>query len=705
MSGPISQGEPRLDEGPSPINLAQGRQVKDDSHVRAAAALSLDELSKPAIPAITNELSPNNSQATEPPKAADKATEEKKSPDPAQEKQLSFTEIFRASVDIIKIAYTGAHRLAWTRVGLAIPTAAAGSAMGLLTGTLIDSVSKVPDVMIQDPKMALWALLGGSVGFGLAKTSELITSNLFQAHKVQTVDTYMREGLRSQPPNELISKPFQKELATVRSENWRVYGFCDKPLEIWTNLLQLAVSATAVGYVGAAALPPLIIGAVAQGVVAFWDRRDYEKMYTQLKDKYQLANNVWYQFLVPSVLKEMVLTQKDDTVAEIGRTVTDEIKEAQNKVNTRSAMRRLGAEVVGLGALGMALYNCVKMVQTGAMTTGELSAVLVGAAQFSGATTGLIENTVGQLKSISIVKKFLDLCKPSEPPARSAEVEQAIKSKLVDNHTTPKIIFTNVSFSYPAEPEEDSNLDTSEKPEPFALKNVSFTLRPGEVIGLAGKNGAGKSTIINLLLGLYKPEGSISINEVDLGYLHIKSEWLPRVGILLQDHSLFTGLNLQEQIVSKVTKDFSTLRQRFTLERVSEASGVASVVSKINGGYKAIIGDSLTKGLKLSGGQQQKVALARALASRPDILILDEPTASLDSTAAKELLPNLRKFCEEQNYRPTILVVTHKMDLFPQCDRILVLKDGEVHGEGTHTELMQDQESIYCQLFRDYRNE
>lgn len=345
------------------------------------------------------------------------------------------------------------------------------------------------------------------------------------------------------------------------------------------------------------------------------------------------------------------------------------------------------------------------MVQTGAMTSGELSAVLVGATQFSGATTGLIENTVGQLKSISIVKKFLDLCKPPAPPARSAEVEQEIKSKLVDNHTTPEITFTNVSFSYPTEPEEDSDQDTSEKPAPFGLKNVSCTLRPGEVIGLAGKNGAGKSTIINLLLGLYKPEGSILINGLDLGYLHIKSEWLPRVGILLQDHSLFTGLDLQDQIVSEVTKDFSTLRQRFTLEKVAEASGVASVVSKIKDGYKAIIGDSLTKGLKLSGGQQQKVALARALASRPDILILDEPTASLDSTAAKELLSNLRKFCEEANYHPTILVVTHKMDLFPQCDRILVLKDGEVHGEGTHTELMQDQESIYCQLFRDYRNE
>lgn len=628
--------------------------------------------------------------------------------DPEAIEKLSIGTMLRSSAEIIKIAFQGSKGLAWTRGLLAIPTAAAGCAIGLLTGELIDSVSKTPQAAIQDPKTALWALLAGSVVFGLAKTGELIAQHRFNSNKVQTIDAHMRDGLRSQLPSTLISKEFQTKLATVRGENWRIYEFCGKPMEAWTNTLQIMVSLATVGFVGRSAILPLAVAGVAQALAAWWERRDYDRMFNKLKDKYQVSNNVWYQFLIPSALKEMVLTRKDEKIAEVGKKVSDEIREVQSRVHTRSAIRQLGAEVVGYGALGVALYNCVRQVQAGQMSAGELSAVIVAASQFRGATTGLIDNTFGQLKGISIVQKFIELCRPVKAKERTSERANEIEENLVNSKEVPEITFSKVSFSYPVKAKEENDADTltaEEASNPFLLKEVSFTLPQGQIIGLAGKNGAGKSTIINLLLGLYKPSGTISANGIDLNDLNSRTEWLPRIGVLLQDHTLFTGLNIHEQIVSASTQGFTPDKPHFSVAQVAEASDVENEIAKIAGGYKAIIGDNLNKGVKLSGGQQQKVALARALESRPDILILDEPTASLDATAAKDLLPKLRRFCDENDYHPTILVVTHKMDLFPQCDHVLVMHEGELKGEGTHQELMEDTTSVYHKLYKDYRNE
>ncbi len=657
-------------------------------------------LSELQVPNLSREaLEAPTSKTVEPPS-------EKQNKDPkTTEEKLSLKEILSSSVEIIKVAFQGTKKLAWTRAALAVPTAIGGSVIGLLTGALIDSVSKNPDAVISEPKLALSALLGGMIGYGLARTGELIARHRFENNKVFNIDSHMRDGLRSQPPSTLISKEFQGKLGTVRGENWRIYEFSGKPMDAWTDTLQLGAALVTVGIVGPTALLPLAVAGTARAGAAWLDRREYDRMFNQLKDRYQVANNVWYQFLIPSALTEMVLTNKDQKMSDVGKKISQEIRDVQDRVNTHQALRHLAAEVVGYGALGVALWNCLKQVQAGTMSAGELSAVIVAAAQFSGATSGLIENTFGQLKSISIVKKFLEVCEKKSAPERSAEASAEIAEKLLSRDSGLEVKFENVSFAYPKSDEqaEASEKDTPPK-QPFSLKSVSVTLPPGEIIGIAGQNGAGKSTLINLLLGLYQPQGKISVNGIDLADLDPRAEWLPKVGVLLQDHTLFTGLNIHDQIVSDCTKGFSPKRPNFTLPQVAEASGVSSEVAKITGGYEAIIGDNIGKGVKLSGGQKQKVALARALESRPDILILDEPTASLDATAAKELLPKIREFCAQNDYHPTILVVTHKMDLFPQCDRVLVMKDGEMKGNGTHSELIQDRGSIYHQLFTDYRN-
>ncbi len=242
------------------------------------------------------------------------------------------------------------------------------------------------------------------------------------------------------------------------------------------------------------------------------------------------------------------------------------------------------------------------------------------------------------------------------------------------------LTFENITFRYPTA-EED------------ILKDVNFQIHPGETVAIVGKNGAGKTTIIKLLCRLYRPQrGRILINGMDIESLSME-EYKKQLSIVFQDFKLLP-IKLDENILGK-EEEFITEEDINLVWEKLEETGIKSWVENQPKGIKSY----LTKihddmGLLPSGGQEQKIAISRALARNGSIVILDEPTAALDPKSEEEVFENLIQLTQGK----TSIFISHRLSSTRIADRIIVLNKGEILEEGTHKELI-DQNGLYADMF------
>ncbi len=235
--------------------------------------------------------------------------------------------------------------------------------------------------------------------------------------------------------------------------------------------------------------------------------------------------------------------------------------------------------------------------------------------------------------------------------------------------------FENVSFIYPGT-------------EKSVLNCLNFKIRQGEVVGLVGLNGSGKSTIVKLITRLYTPtSGRILLNGVDIQTIPI-SEYLKCGGTVLQDFCVF-AYSMKENIIFDMPEDAERLNESI------ERSGLKSKVESLERGVNTMLYKELDEnGVEFSGGEGQRLALARALYKDAGLLILDEPTSSLDPVAEYNMYSNMYNLSKGK----TTIFISHRLSSTRFCDRILVLKDGMIAEEGTHNELMAAR-GEYFELF------
>lgn len=238
------------------------------------------------------------------------------------------------------------------------------------------------------------------------------------------------------------------------------------------------------------------------------------------------------------------------------------------------------------------------------------------------------------------------------------------------------VTFDNVNFQY-------------HQNGPTVLSDLSFTVQPGEIIGVVGVSGAGKTTLMRLIQRLYTPErGRVLVDGVDLS--SADPYWLrTQVGVVAQDAALF-NLTVRENIALG--------NPGLSLEDVmaaAELAGAHNFINVLPQGYGTAIGE---RGCLLSGGQRARIAIARALATNPRILLLDEATASLDYESEQVIHNNLRKICAGR----TVFIVAHRLTTLRMADRILVLEGGKLAEAGHHTELIT-RDGRYRSLFEASR--
>lgn len=316
---------------------------------------------------------------------------------------------------------------------------------------------------------------------------------------------------------------------------------------------------------------------------------------------------------------------------------------------------------MGIGEFFL-LYYVGSQILNGQMTLGEMS-------QFS-AYVSIIYGPLRWLSSFPrrLVRTMTSIAKIFE--IIDEEVDVADKTDAIDHDIQGYITFENVSFGY----DNTSNV----------LKNISFEIKPGEMVGIVGKSGVGKSTLINLVMRLYDvTEGTIKIDGIDIK--DISQESLrSQIGVVLQETFLFSGTIYDNIAYAKpdATRD--------EVIRAAKVAGAHSFIMKLPNAYNTKVGE---RGHTLSGGERQRVAIARALLHNPRILILDEATSALDTETEKQIQDALQKLIADR----TTLAIAHRLSTLRNATKIFVLDKGQLAEIGSHEELMR-QKGIYYGL-------
>lgn len=264
---------------------------------------------------------------------------------------------------------------------------------------------------------------------------------------------------------------------------------------------------------------------------------------------------------------------------------------------------------------------------------------------------------------LSQVAAMLSRLQQSRMALKSLDLLMTLPTERADDSASlcyvglaPSLAAEELSFRYPGN-------------ERLALENINFLFRPGEKIGIIGKMGSGKSTLGKLIVGLYQPtEGAIKLGGVDIRQMDV-AELRSRAGYVSQDNYLFYG-NVRENIaISNPNADDNAILRAATI------AGVTDFVQAHPAGFGMPVGE---RGMSLSGGQRQSVALARALLNDPEILILDEPSSNMDNSAEFQFKRRLATIIKDK----TLVLITHRMSMIDLVDRLVVMDSGRIIADG-----------------------
>jgi ATP-binding cassette, subfamily B, bacterial HlyB/CyaB len=255
-----------------------------------------------------------------------------------------------------------------------------------------------------------------------------------------------------------------------------------------------------------------------------------------------------------------------------------------------------------------------------------------------------------------------------EPEQKPAEMQQRVMLPDLQG----EISFNNVYFRY------------GEGDTPYVLENISFDIKPGELIAVVGRSGSGKTTLAKLLVGFYAPsDGKMTVDGYDLAVID-KGFYRAQIGYVMQSNLLFSG-TIAENIASG---DDTPDRRR--IEDVAKMADAHAFIAKMPLGYEQIVGE---RGVGLSGGQIQRLCIARALYHDPRLLVFDEATSALDTQSESNILGNMQEILKGR----TAVIIAHRLSTIMRADKILVLYEGGIVEQGKHDELVA-RKGMYYQL-------
>lgn len=359
-----------------------------------------------------------------------------------------------------------------------------------------------------------------------------------------------------------------------------------------------------------------------------------------------------------------------ERVIEFSNDTCDMFEKMQKKMG--KAMGQMAAVSEGIAAFS---YGYVGLRTIGTafgpqLSIGALTMYVSAAINFSSMVTSFGQSAVMFTEFLSWLDPYMEFMSLAE--------ETKATGKIPFEGDVETLEFRNVTFTYPK----------AEKP---VLQNVSFSIRKGEKISIVGLNGAGKSTLVKLICRMYQAEsGEILINGRNI-YAYEYLSYMNTISAVFQDYRLF-NFSIAENI-SCQAKDSDVTE----VNRLIDEVGLKEKVKELPKGIESRFGKDYDEdGIEMSGGQAQKIAIARALYKKASMVILDEPASALDPIAEAEIYEKFNSLVEDK----TAIYISHRMSSSVFCDRILIIDGGTVADFDTHENLMRKTESLYYKLFQ-----
>ncbi len=374
-----------------------------------------------------------------------------------------------------------------------------------------------------------------------------------------------------------------------------------------------------------------------------------------------------------ATIREIKLYRLVDWFARRWRKAFEEARRGQVDIERFAQRQRAASGVLdALVQVGIQLWLVTLVLGRGTAGLGLFIFYRQAVQSFSGASTGMVR-TLHTLQERSLyVNDYFELL-ALEPRIKAPEHPAALPGL-----GAPRIVFDNVSFRYAD--------DT-----PWVLRHVNLIIEPGQDVAIVGENGAGKSTLVKLLLRLYAPtEGRITAGGIDLRDLD-PDDWNRRLGILFQDFNQYGPLTVRDNIL---TGDAEAEESEDRLKAAAAQSGAEGFIKSLNHGYDQRLSKNFKDGVGVSGGQWQRIALARAFYRGAPVLILDEPTSAIDAKGEYEIFQEIARTQREK----TTIIISHRFSTVRNADRIVVIEHGEVTEQGTHEELL-GRAGTYASLF------